>query len=215
MRTKEHPATLGGSTEINVAATHTRRLASFCAGAGLVAAVGLVLWATGALGHDGHERDSSSPMKSSNDSIAAPIKEGEPCVGARSVPLNKLGGLANVPVWQPHPKDLQLTGAWTCIGDTPVLSFGDVNVFYEAGWGGVDVKAKWASLAKDLGGTVEDINGTPAYVEPVANGSTKPQIMLVHGDTLVRVLGAPKSDISELRDIAASIDFEKEALNRS
>lgn len=88
-----------------------------------------------------------------------------------------------------------------------MLEYGDVDVTYEDGWGGVDIAQKWADLVTEYGGSVQDINGISAYVEPVANGSTRPQVMLVRDDTLVRLLGAPKTDIDQLVKIASSIDF--------
>lgn len=186
----------------------TRRLASFAAGI-VVASVAVgCLIGTGALdGHDQSDSHASSPNVVASDRPVLPIKEGEPCFAAKKASVSGLAATARVPMWMPRQKSVGLTGAWTCGGDTPLLEYGDVDVTYEDGWGGVDIAQKWADLVTEYGGSVQDINGISAYVEPVANGSTRPQVMLVRDDTLVRLLGAPKTDIDQLVKIASSIDF--------
>lgn len=194
------------------------RLVAF--GAGIAAAVLAVITLnmSGVIG----ERSVTPPVNNrpvsagaaDSDGVELESEPGEPCPGAKRHSLPELAALADVPVWMPNSTVASPTtfdGAWTCIGgNTPLLTFGPVMVSFESGWGDVDAQEKWTGMVEEFGeGRVETILGEPALVEPVTADAPKGQVLLiVNGDTLIRVLGDGSVPVSQLADVARSIDLE-------
>jgi hypothetical protein len=77
----------------------------------------------------------------------------------------KLASLTQAPVYLPSDGSSQVTRAWRC-GSTPVFMFNEVQVSFESGWENVKIPAKFEDLARDYGGSVETIQGLPAWVAP-------------------------------------------------
>jgi hypothetical protein len=137
---------------------------------------------------------------STQDLFSLAVEPGEPCPGAvHATQLTEL--VTDVPVRLPAAK---VDDAWTC-GSTPVLMFGDVQISYEEGWEGVDVKEKWADMAKQFGGDVQTVLGRPAYVHPADEDGPRNSVNVVVDGVLIRVLAGPKESIQHLVDLANSI----------
>lgn len=100
-----------------------------------------------------------------------------------------------------------MKGYWLCAGKMPAVTFRGGAVYYEPGWAGVDVEQKWADLISDVGGRTVDIRGHLALVQPATGEETKPQVMIVIGDTLVRLLGPVGGSSEPLLTIADSLSL--------
>lgn len=140
----------------------------------------------------------------SDDSIPLDIAPGTPCVGATKVQLAQALAAAKTPIWLPDGRQ-QLSAAWICGGQTPAFTYGTTTIFFEPGWGDVDIAAKWADLADDYGGRIEQINGQLALIQPATSPGTKSQVMIVHGDTLIRLLGEEGTRVDEAVALANSM----------
>ncbi len=136
------------------------------------------------------------------DLIAEP---GEPCLGA--VHVARLDQLPDsVPVWT--PASTKFTDAWSC-GSTPVVMFDDIQVSYEVGWSDIDVDQKWADMARDFGGEVQQILGRPAYVHPADNEGPRNSVSVVVDGVLIRVIAMADVPIDRLVDLTTSITLPK------
>ena len=145
------------------------------------------------------------------DGIPLDIEPGTPCAGAVEMPVEQLVDQGGAPVWIPNEKGPQLTSTWLCAGEIPALSFKEGTVYYEPGWENVDVDQKWAALIRDYGGYTQEINGRTALVQPATDPGTKPQIMIVRGETLVRILGQEKAAVEPLLNAAQNLPLNESA----
>ncbi|QIK66734.1 hypothetical protein G7072_10635 [Nocardioides sp. HDW12B] len=149
-------------------------------------------------------------MRQANDSVVLPVKPGEPCYAAERHSLKGLAALADVPVWLPHAQAASsstFTGAWTCGGDTPLLTYGPVTISYESGYG---TPLDWERKARDWGAEVHTVLGEPGVLAPSSGADIKSQVMVViEGDILVRVLGEPTVAPEDLLAVANSIDLDE------
>lgn len=140
------------------------------------------------------------------------IPPGQPCAYAHGVTLAQLPTLVASPVWMPDTADASvsnLAGAWVCTGDGALTFANGVTVTYESGWSGVpDPAAKWAEIvAQRKAGSVGTVLGQSALLGPP--GSAYPfgeVLVVVDGDTLMRLWGNGKLPLTQLIDIANSIN---------
>lgn len=137
-----------------------------------------------------------------------------PCTQATKVPMAALLQEARVAVTASTPEGADFTGAYFCLGspDTPALTYGDVVVSYEAGWGDVDIEDKWNALIRDEDrGYVETFGNDLALVRPVGEqDKILPSVLIVRGDTLIRVQGKPGAPIEPLVDVASHLESAPE-----
>lgn len=202
---------------------HRRRL--FAAGSGIaaVACAVALLNMSGILGAStnpgGASSDTSTALRPPGKadaglSLNLPQEPGEPCLFARRSTLAELAVAAEAPVWLPAvsksaPSQNELTGAWLCGPDAPLLTFGDMQVNYEPGWSDVDVDEKWSDLIRDYGGYVETVQGHPALVQPLTKESTRPQVMMIHEGVLIRILGDATVPVEDLVELARSLNLDR------
>lgn len=150
-----------------------------------------------------------SKANTDGDFISLPIKPGEPCYQARKASLEEVAAAADVPVWMPHSplaSPETLTGAWTCGGDTPVLTFGQVTVSYESGYG---APLPWERKAKDSHGYVATILGRDSLVDPAEPGQPNGEVMVVVDDgVLIRVVADSTVATDDLVAVADSIRLD-------
>jgi hypothetical protein len=196
-------------TRIQRRARLRRGLTLFSAGA---ASAVLVAGATGLVTHTRDAAPSARPatrIAEDEGDFLQLNKAGEPCLGAKHVStVGALRSAADAPVWA--PSSLRLTDAWTCAG-TPVLIAGKVQISYEPGWSDVDIQAKFASLAKELGGGVETALGRPALTVPAGPDGSLAMVMVVVEDTLVRLVGTDQTvTVDGLVSVARSIKLPPE-----
>jgi hypothetical protein len=151
----------------------------------------------GRAGADGHSMDAFDHLKP---------KLGEPCVGPARTTLTVLAARTPAPMWLPAPRSAPaLDGAWTCGGITPFLTFGDIRISYEAGWADVDPKTNWNDLAAAAGGQVHTILGRSALVQPAVTTDGNNQVLIVVGDTLIRVASPSTVPMDRLVGLALSL----------
>ena len=159
------------------------------------------------VGSVGSKTEAETPVI--RDSVALPVRPGEPCYGAEPHSLHNLAAIADVPVWLPDAaaaSEASFTGAWTCGGGIPLLTFGPVTVSYESGYG---TPLDWERKARDSGGEVRTILGETGLVERATGAHIKGQVMVViNGNVLVRVLGEPSVPSEDLVAVADSIDLD-------
>ncbi|MBA2716432.1 MAG: hypothetical protein H0U51_05150 [Propionibacteriales bacterium] len=203
---------------VNAATSGRRRLGRLKAlGLGITVAAASValLDVTGVLEGAGGTNSSPpaaiAPGSDEGDFISLPVKPGEPCFGAQQFSLPELALRADAPIWLPNTQDASirtLTGAWTCGGSTPLLTFGDITISYEGGWDGVDPEKKWTSYVKYYGeGRVETILGIPALVQPKSEEVTNPEVLAIVDGTLIRLHGRADVSVEQLVEVAKSIDL--------
>lgn len=191
--------------------------ASFAVGS--LAAVGLLAGTNMAGFEDGPgnaapqsaiERNGDQDARS--ESVGAPVDgpvglvgPGEPCLNAQMQETSRTT-LIGLPgrVFLPPVGTEPVTRAWVC-GVTPVLMFNTVQASFESGWSEVDLDAKWAALISQNGGQVEEIQGRPALVRSASSDGEAQQILLVAGDTLVRLLATEATPIDRLRQVASEL----------
>jgi hypothetical protein len=86
--------------------------------------------------------------------------------------------------------------------------FDKVQVSYEPGWENVKIPAKFEDLARDYGGSVETIQGLPAWVAPSSATAPNDEVLLVKGGAAIKLLARVDVPISDLLAIANSLDFK-------
>lgn len=150
-------------------------------------------------------RQSRVPQAFNGAPLAAP---GEPCIGAKHSPPGQLVGMADSPVFLPHRDVSAVKDAWTC-GDprSPVFLLGDIEVTFETGWGDLDPQAKLSDLATDYGGSVTVIQGLPAWVAASSKIAANDEVLLVKGDTAIKLIAEGSVPIDQLVTLANSLDL--------
>lgn len=140
-----------------------------------------------------------------------PGGEGGPCsLSHRLSGSDPFSHVTSVPHWMPHNAHASrrsLAAAWSCAGGVVVLEFGSgVQVGLEPGWGDVPAARAWAGLVEEQGhGRVEEIRGAPALLQEPGTGVRRGQVLVIDGDTLIRVLGNWQLAAEELAGIAGSV----------
>lgn len=187
----------------------TRRSAIGAMGAGAAAAVAAIAAVAVFGGQASSNQDAPTAVEgrattpiNSGDTIDL-AKVGEPCPGAKHAStIAGIRSATQVPIFAPARAELD--DAWTC-GDTPVLMFGAIQISYEEGWSDIDVKEKWASLAEETGGHIENVIGRPAYVHPPTTEGPRSSVMLVVDGTLIRLLADGDVPVGQLVALANQI----------
>lgn len=141
------------------------------------------------------------------------VGPGEPCPNAVHSPLTNLAAAAKQPIWLPSKLPSAVTDAWSCgRGSAPVLMFGNVQVSYEPGWANVDLDQKWADYIAEDGGYTTTVGGRTALVHEATDAAPNNEVMLVKGDTLIRLLSVRTVPITKLVNLAKSFDLATPAV---
>ena len=114
--------------------------------------------------------------------------------------------LSEAPVYLPGDTTDSVTDAWSC-GRTPVFMFGDVQLSFESGYGNVTVPGKYHALARDYGGSVQTIQGISAYVYPAGGPKLNDEILMINGDTAIRLLARGDVPVDHLTEVAQQLDL--------
>ncbi len=183
------------------------------------AAVGIAVATFNAVGLLGSHTDGDNQLPSASESddgqeLQFDAKPGEPCPAAREHSLTDLASFAEAPMWMPDAPIAsreRLTGAWTCAGgNTPVLTFGPVKVSFESGWANPNPRPYYEKLIETFGaGQIDQALGLPALVIPPSSEGTLGGVMVIVGDTLIRVVGDGTVPADQLLSIVQSIDLSR------
>lgn len=162
----------------------------------------------------GEERNADKSNASSNpnpETVAADgplgvVPPGTPCpIAVHGDPV-ELASLSDATVYLPSDGAGQVTEAWTC-GDAPVFMFDDIQLSFESGWENVKIPEKFDALARDYGGTVEAIQGLPAWVAPSSSDAPNSEVLFVKDGAAVRLLAQQGVPIDDLVALASSLDL--------
>ena len=118
----------------------------------------------------------------------------------------KLAKVSRSPIYLPSDGSAQVTEAWRC-GSTPVLMFNDVQLSFESGWENVKIPEKFEDLARDYGGSVETIQGVPAWVSPSSATASNDEVLMVKDGAAIKLLARGDVPIGDLIAIANSLDL--------
>jgi hypothetical protein len=135
------------------------------------------------------------------------VAPGTPCPMAVHGDPVKLAALSRAPVYLPSDGSAKVTRAWRC-GSTPVLMFDDVQVSFESGWGNVKISEKFEDLARDYGGSVETIQGLPAWVAPNSASASNDEVLMVKDGAAIKLLARGDVPIGDLIAVANNLDLE-------
>lgn len=134
------------------------------------------------------------------------VAPGTPCPMAVHGDPVKLAALSRAPVYLRSDGSSQVTRAWRC-GSTPVFMFDDVQVSFESGWENVKIPEKFEDLARDYGGSVETIQGLPAWVAPSSASASNDEVLMVKDGAAIRLLARGDVPIGDLIAVAKSLDL--------
>jgi hypothetical protein len=134
------------------------------------------------------------------------VAPGTPCPMAVHGDPVKLAALSRAPVYLPSDGSAQVTGAWRC-GSTPVFMFDDVQLSFESGWDNVQISEKFEDLARDYGGSVETIQGLPAWVAPSSASASNDEVLMVKDGEAIKFLARGDVPIGHLMALANSLDL--------
>jgi len=118
----------------------------------------------------------------------------------------ELAARSHEPVFLPSDGAAQVTDAWRC-GDTPVFMFDDVQLSFEGGWDNVKIPEKLEALADDYGGSVETIQGLPAWVRPGSPNEKNNEVLMVTRGAATTLLAEGDVPIGDLVVLADSLDL--------
>lgn len=151
--------------------------------------------------------DSSEPVQGigpvRNGVDTVPI--GTPCsMAVHGDPMEiAAAAVREAPVYWPRSGADQITEAWRC-ADTPVFMFGEVQVSFEGGWEGVQIRQKFQDLADEYGGSVETIQGLAAWVV----GSTpNDEVLMIKDGSAIRLVAPGDVPIERLVTLADDLDL--------
>jgi hypothetical protein len=85
--------------------------------------------------------------------------------------------------------------------------FDDVQVSFESGWENVKIPEKFEDLARDYGGSVETIQGLPAWVAPSSASASNDEVLMVKDGAAIRLLARGDVPIGDLIAVAKSLDL--------
>jgi len=199
-------------------------------GSGLAAAsIAVVLVTVGAGGQPNTPSATGSPDPAVGDARGSvfgsrdgnSLIDTDPCFGAEQADLLDLPErvAAVGPIFMPTSRQasaLNLASTQTCEGSPMVvLEFASgISISYEPDWGSVDAEAQWAGLIEQAGdGHIETILGQPALIQPTSEARPRSQIMIVRGDTLIRLLADASVPVEDLIAAAKSLS-PADAVNR-
>jgi len=177
-------------------------------GAGLVAACSVESAPIGEERSAGKSIVSSgpSPTPVAADGPLGVVPPGTPCPNAVYEDPSELAAVSDTPIYLPSDRAVQVTQAWRC-GNTPVLLFNDVQISFESDWGNVKIPEKFDALARDYGGSVEIIQGLPAWVVPSSEEAPNSEILFVKDGAAIRLLAQRGVPIDDLVALASSLDL--------
>ena len=143
-----------------------------------------------------------------------PGAEGGPCaLSHRLHSADPWPKMTAVPHWMPHHEQASQASskaAWSCGGGVIVFDFtSGVRVTLEPGWGDVPAADAMAGLAEEQGyGRVGEVRGEPALLqEPGTGARRRGHVLVIDGNTLIRVLGNGQLAARELAEITASLEI--------
>ena len=143
----------------------------------------------------------SGPVQGHNG--VDPVPVGTPCsMAVHGDPL-EIAATREAPVYWPRSGADEITEAWRC-ADTPVFMFGEVQVSFEGGWEGVQIRQKFQALADAYGGSVETIQGLAAWVV----GSTpNDEVLMIKDGSAIRLVAPGDVPIERLVTLAKALDL--------
>jgi hypothetical protein len=118
----------------------------------------------------------------------------------------KLAALGQAPAYLPSDGSSRVTSAWRC-GSTPVFMFDDVQISFESGWEDVKIPEKFEDLARDYGGSVETIQGLPAWVAPSSASAPHDEVLMVKDGAAIKLSAQGDVPIGDLIALAKSLDL--------
>ena len=83
----------------------------------------------------------------------------------------------------------------------------DVQLSFESGWENVKILKKFEDLARDYGGSVETIQGLPAWVSPGSASASNDEVLMVKDGAAIKLLAQGDVPISNLIAVANSLDL--------
>lgn len=182
---------------------------SFFVGAGVAAAVvSVVILSSARSGPSAHapavDRAAAIPSRSI-DGITPIIPTGQPCYGATRSTVAELLASPAVALATPSPATRTgISSAWTC-GDQPTFMLGDIVLTYEPDGAVEHPESLYRDLAAD-GGSVEQVDGVTAFVQPPnADSGSRGEVMFQVGTIEVKILGQQEIPIERLLAIAKGL----------
>jgi hypothetical protein len=118
----------------------------------------------------------------------------------------KLAAVSRAPVYLPGDGSAHVTQAWRC-GSTPMFMLDDVQLSFESGWENVKIPDKFEALARDYGGSVETIQGLPAWVSPSSASASNDEVLMVKDGAAIKLLAIGDVPIGDLIAVANSLDL--------
>jgi hypothetical protein len=83
----------------------------------------------------------------------------------------------------------------------------DVQLSFESGWENVKIPDKFEALARDYGGSVETIQGLPAWVSPSSASASNDEVLMVKDGAAIKLLAIGDVPIGDLIAVANSLDL--------
>lgn len=139
------------------------------------------------------------------DGVTPIVVEGQPCYGAtRSTAAELLANPAVAPAAPSASTLSSITSAWMC-GEQPTFMLGDIVLTYEPGGAVAQPERLYRDLAAD-GGSVEQIDGVPTFVQPPdAESGSRGEVMFQVGTIDVKILGQQDIPVERLLAIAKGL----------
>jgi hypothetical protein len=188
---------------------HTQPMPDRLSGLVVVLALPLVMAGFTACGRDSDSTEASAdsgpgPLPGGNGiPVVAP---GTPCPMAVHGDPMKVALASRAPVYLPSDGAAQVTAAWRC-GSTPVFMFDDVQLSFESGWDNVKIPEKFEDLARDYGGSVETIQGLPAWVAPSSASASNDEVLIVKDGSAIKLLAQGDVPVEDLIEVANRLDL--------
>ena len=88
-----------------------------------------------------------------------------------------------------------------------MLMFNDVQLSFESGWESVNLPEKFEDLARDHGGSVETIQGLPAWVSPSSATASNDEVLMVKDGAAIKLLAGGDVPIGDLIAVANSLNL--------
>jgi hypothetical protein len=99
-----------------------------------------------------------------------------------------------------------LESVWVCGGSNTVLTYPHLTVTFEPGWSQQDQTSNWQAMVRDWGvGTVETVDGYPAYVAGASKITPRGELLFVVDGTLVRIIGNGELTADDLMTVGNSL----------
>jgi hypothetical protein len=164
-----------------------------------------------AAGHRNSGVVTKVPLKESGqDGFLPPSTHDHPCRegGQR---LGTQGWVRDAPTVvgvpsSPLASQQNLESVWVCGGASTVLTYPRLTVTFEPGWSRTDQSPNWQALVNDWGtGSVETVDGAPAFVADVSIATPRGELLFVVDGTLVRIIGDGDLTAADLTVVGNSL----------